>query len=93
MSSSIDRQVTCVVIESQRIVQIGGEGWQEKLSNVILQIGDHTQIYYTLVEGRRAEVEVVREEGETYLRSCEDGSTDNNLLSLPPCSKRLKTNI
>ncbi len=88
-------KVTCVITEAtegdgQRITQIGGDGWQKKLSDVLYEIGLGTSCFYTFVDGERAEVHKVSpDQGDPYIRTDKDDETTNNLLKLPRCPKPL----
>ena len=53
---------------------------------VISWIAGGQDTFYTLVDGKRADVVVVREPGKTpYLRTRAAGRFNDSLLSLPPC--------
>jgi hypothetical protein len=88
-------EVKCVVTEDDqsggvRITQLGGPGWQKKLSDVIFEIDLGSSRFFTLVYGVRAEVhKVMAEHDIPYVRTDKDNETTNNLLSLPACPKRL----
>jgi uncharacterized protein DUF3892 len=79
-------EVTCVVIEGDRVAQIGGRDWGRKmLSDVIYEIG-FGSTFFTNVDGKRANIEVKRDENDNpYLSTDRDDETTNNLLSLPDC--------
>ena len=53
---------------------------------VITWIDGGQDSFYTLVDGRRADVVVVREPGKApYLRTRAAGRFNDSLLALPPC--------
>jgi hypothetical protein len=90
-------QVTCIIPDGsdpdQRIDAIGGatggQGggpWQLLIDAAIVNIENGTYTFWTLVQGRRAEVIVAkRSNGRKYLKTTADGYEPNNLLSLPRC--------
>jgi Protein of unknown function (DUF3892) len=88
-------EVTCIVTEDRhgqgvRIVQIGGKDWQKKLHDVVYEIGLDVSVFFTYVDGQRAELHVVEpEKGKLHLRTDKDEGTTNNLLSLPQCPTHL----
>jgi len=92
-------EVKCVVTEQTadgtvRIAQIGGDGWQEKLSDVVYKLGLKVATYYTLVDGMRAEIHVVSHQaGLPFLRTSADDENTNNLLKLPRCPRVLPTGM
>ncbi len=70
--------------DEQRIVEISGVGWECKVVDAVFDIENKLVNYYTMVDGERAEVEVVTPKfGLPYLRTNKDESDENNLLSLP----------
>jgi len=99
MAEPIGLEVKCVVVErdhdsTERITQIGGDGWQKKLSDVVWELGLGSAAYYTSVDGERADVEVVSpQSGPSHLRTNKDDELTNNLLKLPRCSKVLPTGM
>ena len=99
MNKPIEYEVKCVITErdvdgSDRIIQIGGNDWQEKLSDVLLKIGIKSSSYYTMIDGQRADILVVRPAiGDPYLRTSKDGHHTNNLLRLRPCANSLSTGM
>ena len=98
MTEQVGCEVKCIVTEKEtdgaiRITQIGGDGWQEKLSDVVLKIRLNIATYFTLVDGGRAEIHVVSPEaGVPFLRTNADDGNMNNLLNLPRCPRVLPTN-
>ena len=87
-----DVHVTCIVKvphhyeQHYGITHLGGRGWvwwawQQVISAT--QTGMHT--FYTLVNGWRANIEVVNGPHGPYLRTRRDGVPNDNLLSLDSC--------
>ena len=94
LTPPIEYQVKCIVSESdaagERIAQVGGAGWQKKLSDVLYEMGLGVSTFYTFVDGVRAEIIRVAEGNELpYLRTTADTEQSNNLLLLPQCPRRL----
>ena len=70
--------------DEQRIVELSGVGWECKVVDAVFDIENNLVNYYTMVDGERADVEVVTPKlGLAYLRTNKDESEENNLLSLP----------
>jgi uncharacterized protein DUF3892 len=85
-----DLQVTCVNKEPRNnthegITHLGGSGWHWLRSQVIQMIESNTHSFYTLVNGKRANVGVVDGPNGKYLRTYADGVWTDNLLALPEC--------
>ncbi len=87
-----DVQVTCTIKTHhahEGITHVGGSaggGWCWPSEKVIDSIDAGTNTFYTYVDGRRANVGVVREQGKRpYLRTHADGYYNDNLLALPSC--------
>jgi hypothetical protein len=53
---------------------------------VISAIEKKTHTFYTLVNGKRANVIVSTHNGHKYIKTENDGLHPNNLLELPECS-------
>jgi len=87
-----ERKVECVVLErdvlgNTRIAAIGGDGWQMKLSDVLLAMGGNFA-FYTQVAGTRAEIHRVQlVDGSYSLRTTADDEQTNNLRELPACPR------
>jgi hypothetical protein len=86
------RQVTCVdrrprVNPHEGITRLGGRGWGPlRRYQVVTLIEAKVHTFYLLIEGRRAEVEVVREPDKpAYVRAQVDGVWNDDLLALPAC--------
>jgi hypothetical protein len=88
-------KVTCIntrgshVTPHERIEYIGNqsEQWRMPEDEAIRDIQNFTRTFYTLVNGREAEIIVADHKGRKYLKTISDGYEPNNLLSLPECSK------
>lgn len=63
-----------------------GSSWKDTRRNVVQFIESKTHTFYTLVNNKRADVFVVKENGkDPYLRTASDGYYNNNLLELVEC--------
>lgn len=88
-----DRQVSCITVANQlireNITHIGGtnpSSFYETEPNAIAQIDRGVHTYYTLENGKRANVRVERPTGrKPYLTTAPDAYKQNNLLSLLFC--------
>jgi hypothetical protein len=85
-----DCRVTCINKANRQsihesITHLGGNGWKLTRQQVIDRIDGHTDTFYTLVNGKRANVGVVRHRPHDYVQTYADGQWNNNLLSLPEC--------
>jgi hypothetical protein len=86
-------QVTCINKRGnhydphERISYIGNSGNNWKLSedSAIGRINRGADSFYTLVNGREAEVVVTNHNGRAYLKTLADGYSPDNLLSLNEC--------
>lgn len=67
------------------ITHLGGDGWRWPRQQVIDSIRAGTNTFYTLANGRRAEVGVVDGPTGPYVRTRADGVWTNNLLDLTEC--------
>lgn len=93
-----DRQVTCIVKPNvnsphEHITHLGNSSvpWYLTRAQVIADIdsGTHTYFVKDALNGKRADVRVVREAGKVpYLRTVADGRYTDNLLSLSQCPIR-----
>jgi hypothetical protein len=90
-----DRRVTCVkrlVVEipdkHAGITHLGGENWLLSRGEVIKAINSGTDSFYTLEDGKRAEIRV--RSGippyPDFVQTDADGRWTNNLLALPDCA-------
>ena len=86
-----DARVTCITkpdrySQHEGITHLGGQGWQWTRQAVIDSIEAKTNTFYTLVDGKRAEIGVVNGPAGKFLRTYADGAWSDNLLALPECS-------
>ncbi len=86
-----DAQVTCINKQPRQnphegITHLGGQGWRWTRQQVIDSINGRTNTFYTLVDGRRANVAVVNGPNGPYLRTHADGVWNDNLLALLECA-------
>jgi hypothetical protein len=84
-----DVLVTCITKPDpnsrfEGIAHIGSRGWLWTVSQVIQSIRSRTNTFYTLVDGKRANLEVV-DTPRPYLRTRADGLLNDNPLQLPRC--------
>jgi hypothetical protein len=85
-----DVQVTCVTktgTTHQTITHLGGTGgtgWKWTKQQVVNSINDNTNTFYTLVNGKRANIYVIKGTPD-YVQTAADGAWSNNLLALPTC--------
>jgi len=63
----------------------GGGGWKWTRQQVIDSINAKTNTFYTLENGKRAEIGVVNGPRGPYVRTYADGQWNDNLLALPEC--------
>ncbi len=83
-----DYRVTCVTRTGnthEHITHLGGPCWRLRLSDIIVSIDSKTNTFYTVVDGKRADVGVVDGSSGRYVRTYADGLWNNNLLALPAC--------
>ncbi|WNG28435.1 DUF3892 domain-containing protein [Cystobacter fuscus] len=88
-----DVQVTCITKADRAsghegITHIGGpggNGWKWTVAAVIASIRAKTNTFYTLVDGKRADIGIVEGKNGDYLRTYADRTWNDNLLSLPAC--------
>jgi hypothetical protein len=93
-----DRQVTCITKPNansphEHITHLGNMAvpWYLTRAQVIADIDSGTHLYFVKdsINGKRADVRVVREFGKVpYLRTVADGRPTDNLLSLNQCPIR-----
>jgi len=69
----------------ERISHIGGDGWKLTEDDAIRAIENYTSSFYTLVNGKEADVVVATHKGRKYLKTTADDYRPDNLLSLPEC--------
>lgn len=63
----------------------GGSGWKWTRQQVVQSINAGTNSFYTLENGKRAEIAVINGANGPYLRTHADGNWTDNLLALPEC--------
>ncbi len=86
----MSRQVTCInkqdrYSSNERISHIGGSWGRITEDEAIRQINAGTQSYHVRVGVNDVKVIVAYREGRPYLKTERDGTTADNLLSLPEC--------
>lgn len=87
-------QITCITKRGdhynphERISHIGNqaEGWRRTEESAIRLIESRSDSFYTMVNGRQAEIVVAAYGSRKYLKTESDGYAPNNLLSLRECS-------
>lgn len=84
------REVTCVTKHPQRdpyrgITHLGGRGWRMTRWQVTAAINSGGGAFYLRTDGKRANVQVVEDGGESYLRTVVDDQWTDDLLALPNC--------
>ncbi|MEK7415887.1 MAG: DUF3892 domain-containing protein [Planctomycetota bacterium] len=85
-----DVQVTCINKQPRNnphegITHLGGATWQWTRQQVIDSINAKTNTFYTLVNGKRANIGVVNGSNGDYVRTYADNVWNDNLLALPEC--------
>lgn len=84
-------QVTCINKRGnhydphERISHIGGSGWRHTQQQGIENVEADPGAYFVAATGGSVWVTVGIHNGDKYLTTEPDGSTQNNLLSLPEC--------
>jgi hypothetical protein len=67
------------------ITHLGGASRKWTRQRVIDSINAGTNNFFTLVDGKRADIGVVRGGSSDYVRTHADGVWNDNLLALPEC--------
>jgi hypothetical protein len=85
-----DVQVTCINKQPRNdphegITHLGGAGWKWPRHDVIASIEARTNTFFTMVNGKRAEVGVVDGQNGKYVRTHADNVWNDNLLALAEC--------
>lgn len=87
-------QVTCITKTNHhdpchRIAALGGGSWYYSVAKVIQLIKSRQTEFFTLVNGRRANVVVAKNPrtGLEYVKTEADSYEPNNLLALPECRR------
>ncbi len=86
-----DAQVTCINKQPRNnshegITHLGGQGWNWTRQQVVDSINNRTNTFFTWVNGKRADVGVVKGPNGDYVRTHADGVWSDNLLALPECA-------
>jgi Protein of unknown function (DUF3892) len=89
-----DFQVNCIVKRGghynphERIEALGNSAgnWMLSEQAMISRIERREESFYTLANGRRADIIVAEHNGRKYLKTTADGYAPNNLLSLNDCA-------
>lgn len=87
-----DLQVTCIDKPDRNdshesISYLGGYGWHWTRLQVVQMIRERTNSFYTMVDGKRADVGVVDGPHGPYVRTYADGVWNDNLLALNECHR------
>ena len=70
----------------EAITHIGGPTWKFDVPDAIRKIENREWTFYTLVNGKRAEIGVnTSKSGRKFLQTHADGYWNNNLLALAEC--------
>jgi uncharacterized protein YlzI (FlbEa/FlbD family) len=87
-----DFEVNCIVKRGshydphERIEKLGYNGkWMMSEDLMIRKIEAKEESFYTLVNGKRADIIVAVHNNRKYLKTTADGYAPNNLLNLPEC--------
>lgn len=85
-----DAQVTCINKiprddPYEGITHLGGPSWTWTRERVIASIEARSNTFFTLVDGRRADIGVVNGPHGKYVRTYADGVWNDNLLALDEC--------
>ncbi len=67
------------------ITHLGGNGWKVTRAQMVDYIRAGTHSFFTMVNGKRAEVGVVDGPNGPYVRTHADGYYNDNLLALYEC--------
>lgn len=86
-----DAQVTCINKQPRNdphegITHLGGAGWKWTRQQVIISIENQSNTFFTMVNGKRADIGVVKGPNGKYVRTYADGQWSDNLLALPECA-------
>ena len=67
------------------ITHLGGNGWKIRRDEMIAFIRSGAHSFFTMVNGKRADVAVVEGPNGPYVRTHADGYYNDNLLALYEC--------
>lgn len=67
------------------ITHLGGNGWKWTRQEVINSIRNNSNTFFTMTNGKRANIAIVDGQNGSYLRTHADGYWNDNLLALPEC--------
>jgi hypothetical protein len=85
-----DVRITCInkqprIDPHEGITHLGGAQWKWTRKQVVDSIEQGTNTFYTLANGKRADVGVVDGPNWKYVSTHADGYYNDNLLALPEC--------
>ena len=85
-----DAQVTCVNKQPRNnphegITHLGGSGWRWTRQQVVDSINAGTNTFYTMLNGKPADVGVVHGPNGDYVRTYADNQWNDNLLAMNEC--------
>ena len=85
-----DVQITCINKQPRNnpyecITHLGNAQGRWTREQVIAWIESRTHSFFTLVNGRRADIGVFKGPSGPYLKTYADGVWNDNLLALPEC--------
>lgn len=85
-----DAQITCInkphrESKHESITHLGGATWRWPRQQVIDSINAGTNTFYTMVNGKRANIGVIDAPNGQYVRTYADDVWNDNLLALPEC--------
>lgn len=85
-----DAQVTCINKQPrdnphEGITHVGGSNWRWPRLLVIQSIESGSNTFFTMVDGKRADIGVVDSPNGKYVRTHADGYYNDNLLALREC--------
>jgi hypothetical protein len=85
-----DVRITCInkqprINPHEGITHLGGAQWKWTRQQVVDSIEQRTNTFYTLANGKRADVGAVDGPNGKYVRTHADGYYNDNLLALPEC--------